>query len=151
MIEHITGNVFDTTAPIIAHGCNCVGGFGSGVAGYIAQQYPSVRQWYRWKFKTEGWKLGDIQPIPVFDYKKVIINCATQHDCGGDPNVRYVNYDAIATCMEQVRDYATNLLNNPVVAIPKIGAGLANGDWSIIEEIIGGVFSGKHIQIYTYA
>ena len=142
MINYINGNLFDTTAPIIAHGCNCVGGFGSGVAGYIANHYPIVRNAYKDRFTTHGWKLGEIQVVTA--YGKTFVNCATQQNCGSDPDTVYVSYDAIKECLEKVRDFA----DGSQIAIPKIGAGLANGDWNIIEDIINDVFINDIIQVY---
>jgi O-acetyl-ADP-ribose deacetylase (regulator of RNase III) len=142
MIKYIKGNLFDTDSTIIAHGVNCLGRFGSGVAGYIKNNYPIVREKYLEKYEKEGWTLGDIQVVEA--YGKKFINCATQHDCGNNPDLRYVNYDAVKTCLKKVKKFAVN----KTVAIPMIGAGLANGDWDIIEEIIDDIFIEDIILVY---
>ena len=54
MVKLIKGNVFESNADIIAHGCNTMGGFGSGVAGQMAKIYPEVRQAYMSKYEKDG-------------------------------------------------------------------------------------------------
>ena len=40
-IKHITGNVLDSDAPIIAHQVNCMGVMGAGVAKCIREKIRS--------------------------------------------------------------------------------------------------------------
>jgi len=143
MIKYIRGDIFKTDLNIIAHGCNCSGGFNSGVAFQIAQKYPEVRTAYLNKFKKEGWKLGDIQIVQT--QNKTIINCGTQQFYGKDGK-KYVSYEAIESVMIKLLDYS--LKTNQTIAIPKIGAGLAGGDWEVIESIINKVFKDVEIVVY---
>lgn len=144
MVHYIKGDVFSSGAQLIAHGCNCRGGFGSGVAGVIAKKYPYVKGKYLLKNATEGWKLGDVQFVnqPI---GSTIANCATQQDYL-PRGVCHADYEAIRVCMEKVRDYAK--LNNLTVAVPKIGAGLAGGDWVIIKDILEKVFVDHDVAVY---
>ena len=147
MIRYVKGDLFQTKAQIIAHGCNCRGGFGSGIAGIIARDYPSVRAAFLQKFNTSGWTLGEIQAVKEKD--KTFINCATQLEFGGGARFGkvYVDYDAVKQCMEKVLDYKKT--HGGQVAIPKIGAGLAGGDWEKIEKIINDVFKDDEILVYV--
>lgn len=145
MVKMTQGNVFESGADIIGHGVNCKGGFGSGVAGVVAQKYPKARHRYLDKFQNEGWSLGDVQFVKVLGKQEYIANCATQFNYGytGECNA---DYPAIRTCMEKVRDYAK--ANKFTVAIPKIGAGLAGGDWNIIKGILDEVFVDYDCTVY---
>lgn len=137
MVHTVKGNVFDSDFDIIAHGCNCKGGFGAGVALAVAQKYPKARHHYLDKHRTEGWRLGEVQFVKVLGRQQYIANCATQKSFL--PRGRkHADYDAIRTCMEKVRDFAKE--NKMTVAIPKIGAGLAGGDWKTIKKILDEVF-----------
>jgi len=112
--------------------------------------------------------LGDIQPVQVEilikghtfplcgkpfvveDHlvKSYIINCAIQKDYGRDRK-QYVDYEAVRDCMDNLKIFAKN---SSRIGIPRIGSGLAGGDWSIIENIIVDVFEGTYdtdITIYT--
>jgi len=144
MIRYIKGDLFDTDCDIIAHGCNCRGGYGSGVAYTMAMKYPKARELYLEKYDEEGWRLGDVQFITVRD-GKIIANCATQ-DAYYPRNVRHANYSAIHMAMSEVKDYAKE--RGLSIAIPKIGAGLAGGDWNEIEKILNEVFSDYDVTVY---
>jgi len=145
MIKYVKGDLFTTDANIIAHGVNCRGGFGSGIAGIIKVKYPKVRHYYLDKFEEEGWKLGDVQFVKLGSGDQYIANCATQ-DSYLPRGIQHVNYDAVEIAMKRLRNFA--MVDNLTIAIPKIGAGLAGGDWNIIEEIINKVFDDYPIICY---
>lgn len=134
MINYVEGDILLSESDLIVHGCNCSGGFGSGLAAQIAQKYPRVREHYLRKYKDIGWSLGDIQYVYVRDLcsNRWIVNAATQLNYGRDKEVVYVDYDAIRTCVEKVLLFAQR--EQYSVALPRIGAGLANGEWGIIEK-----------------
>ena len=144
MVKYIKGDLFSTDADIIAHGCNCRGGFGSGVAKIVATKYPKARHYYLDKFDEDGWNLGEVQFVPQWN-GKIIANCATQDKYGysGELNA---DYDAIRLAMSKVKDYAKD--KNLTIAIPKIGAGLAGGDWNTIEAILNEVFGDYDVTVY---
>lgn len=144
MIHYVKGDLFDTPNDIIAHGVNCRGAFGSGVAKLVATKYPKARFYYLDKHEDDGWHLGDIQTVMQWD-GKCVVNCATQDDYGFAEGL-YANYDAIRLSLSRLKDFAKQ--RNYSIAIPKIGAGLAGGDWNIIENIIKEVFSDYDITIY---
>ena len=144
MITYIKGDLFSTNADIIAHGCNCLGGYGSGVAYTMARNYPKAKSLYLEKYDEEGWNLGDVQMVLQRD-GKYIANCATQ-DSFLPRGICHADYEAIRLCMEKVKRFAKN--KGLSIAIPKIGAGLAGGDWTIIEGILKGVFNDYDITVY---
>lgn len=144
MIVYKKGDLLNASEDIIAHGCNCQGGFGSGVAGQIAKKYPLAKEGYLLKYAHEGWVLGDIQWNYQLD-GKTIVNCATQESYL-PRGIVHASYEAIWKCMLKLKHFAE--LNNKSIAIPKIGAGLAGGDWNIIEQIIKRVFKDYPITVY---
>lgn len=128
------GNLFDTKCDIIAHGVNCRGAFGSGIAGQIARLFPFAKVAYLEKFKREGWRPGEVQIAQSDDEapSKIIANCATQLNYGSTGV--YVDYEAIGIAMSKVLDFADE--HHFSVAIPRIGCGLAGGQWKIVSNII---------------
>lgn len=144
MVKYIEGDLFETDCDLIAHGCNCRGGFGSGVAYTMAQTYPKARDYYLDKYEEDGWKLGDVQMVLQRD-GKYIANCATQ-DAYLPRGVQHASYDAILECMQKVKRFAQ--LKGLSIAMPKIGAGLAGGDWNIIETILETVFVDYDVTVY---
>ena len=148
MIVYKNGNLFEANEDILAHGCNCKGAFGSGVAGLMAKIHPKSKEAYIFKYKNKGWKLGEVQLVK--SNNKIIANCATQDNYGNEKKSRivYADYKAIKSVMNILYKYSKE--NNLSVAIPLIGAGLANGDWKIIEKIINDIFVDINISVYLY-
>lgn len=145
MIKYVQGDLFDSGADLIAHGCNCRNGFGSGVAGIMAKKYPKAKHSFHEKYDEDGWKLGDVQFVRVHGQQSYVANCATQH-AYLPRGVCHVDYDAVRTSMEKVKQFAKD--KSLSVAMPKIGAGLAGGDWSVIEKILEEVFFDYEATVY---
>jgi O-acetyl-ADP-ribose deacetylase (regulator of RNase III) len=143
MIKYKKSDLLQATEDIIAHGCNCVGGFGSGVAGQIAQKWPEVRNAYLKQHNSHGWQLGFVQYVDVDN--KIIANCGTQKEYY-PRGVCHADYDAIKTVMEELKKYAE--CYSLSVAIPKIGAGLAGGNWDTIEGIVQEAFGDYPVTVY---
>lgn len=130
-IQYIRGDLFSTDIKHIVHGCNAQGVMGSGVAAIIRNNYVAAYQEYMNLHRRRGLQLGEIQAVS--SNGKVIINAVTQDKFGGPQ--RHANYEAIAVAMEQINDMFYTVPNGRV-ALPLIGAGLANGDWNVISAII---------------
>jgi O-acetyl-ADP-ribose deacetylase (regulator of RNase III) len=146
MIKYFKGDVFKSSAQVIAHGCNCRGGFGAGIAATVKKLYPRAEAAYMKKYRDEGWHLGEVQIVKVGD-NKFIANCATQDKYGSPKGGKiYADYGAIKEVMEQLKEVCTE--NQWQLAMPKIGAGLAGGDWKKIEEIINAVFDTTEVWVY---
>jgi len=143
MIIYKKGNLFEAKEDILAHGCNCRGGFGSGVAKGMAHNHRKARDQYLAKFIREGWNLGDVQFVSSGN--KWIANCATQ-DAYLPRGVCHADYDAICEAMNTVKAFAQK--NDMTIAMPKIGAGLAGGDWGVIEEVLMDVFHDYDVTVY---
>lgn len=145
MIVYKKGNIFDSKEYHIAHGCNCSGGFGSGVAKEIAIRYPNVRERYLHRHNTSGWKLGEVQFVTVGEGEtRTIANCGTQERYGKPDEGPYISYPAIRAVIKQL------VVAWPDgFAIPKIGAGLAGGNWDIISEIINEESGSTEVRVYV--
>lgn len=155
-IEYIKGDLFLTDKPIIVHGCNTLGTMGAGVAKQVKERYPKAYQTYM----EDARILGTISTVLDHDRKipdaltKVIVNAITQAQIGFSPK-KYVSYDAIMSCMEEVDSLHTWLKSvhytgEYAVAMPMIGAGLGGGDWNIIEAIIEEKMKNLKPYVYVY-
>lgn len=143
-LQYIHGDLFNTKREIIAHGCNTKGGFGSGVAGQIARLYPLARTAYFEKFKKEGWSLGEIQVVPING--KIIVNLATQNKYGRSGI--YVDYDACKQAFNNLFRYAEMHWLN--IAMPKIGSGLAGGEWCEVELQLLKALESHEVEVDVY-
>lgn len=84
--------------------------------------------------------LGNVQIVPVED-DITVINMIAQHDVRpmniNGVIVPPIRYDALLECLKKINEEAIKL--NATIHAPKFGAGLAGGDWNIIENLINEV------------
>ena len=148
-MKEVKGNLIDIAEAggfdVIVQGCNCFSTMRSGLAGEIARRCPEAVWVDRMDQRIPVQRLGGSTQTTIrgANGPYVIINAYTQFNYGRDPNVRYADYDAIKRVFRSIaRDYCKKR-----IGIPKIGAGLANGDWSVIKQIIDEALIGMD---YTY-
>ena len=149
-MKHVEGNLLDLAEQdkfdIIVHGCNCYCTMGSGIARQIKDRYPKA---YLVDQLTQS---GDLEKLGKFtqahingsrwtgfkdqNFNFTVVNAYTQF--GFMPrNVVNVDYDAVTSVFKQIKLlYDMNPQAPCRIGIPKIGAGLASGDWEKIEKII---------------
>lgn len=150
-IEYRTGNMFEGPEHVLIHGCNAKGVMGSGVAKTVRDDYPVAYDTYRDAFLQHGLRLGTVIWANCPDRQvgdrliraKRIGNAITQADFGRDPGRVYVDYEAIRAVIRTVEVDVrwSQMSRDPewhihAVAMPLIGAGLANGHWPTIAKII---------------
>lgn len=132
----VTGNLLNETRGILVHGVNCQGKMGKGIALEIRKRYPQVFDSYLEFGNKVFWKpsllLGGVDFVSITP-DLIVVNAFTQEDYGSDGR-RYVDYDAIDRCFSQIKQCA--LRTGLPVKYPRIGSGLAGGDWNIISVII---------------
>ncbi len=141
MIVYSVTSLLETDAPVVLHGVNARGAFGSGVAGAMARAWPSARADYL-KAHAEGRvRLGEV--VWGAAGGRTVGHMVTQMDYGRAPGRVYVDYGAVEGCLRRVaRAAAEGIAGTTVpegfaaVSLPKVGAGLAGGDWRRIEEIL---------------
>lgn len=92
-------------------------------------------------------KMGKYTQVTVSVRGKdlIIVNGYTQYYCGGKGVL--VNYGAVRNLFRLIRE------NFPgkKIGFPKIGAGLAGGDWGRIVEIIGEELRGEQFTLVEYS
>jgi O-acetyl-ADP-ribose deacetylase (regulator of RNase III) len=154
-IRFVTG---DATAPlgngprIIVHVCNDLGKWGKGFVLAVSRRWKEPERIYKASFAGEQPPvLGDVQFVPVAT-DLVVANLIGQHGIAGrGTKVPPIRYEAIETGLRTVRDRA--LQHGASVHMPRIGAGLAGGDWSRIEGIVVStlVDAGVETTVYDFA
>lgn len=150
MIKTINKNLIFAEESIIAHGCNCQGKMGSGVAKAIRARFPSAYRMYLDLLSKQppSKLLGRAQFVAVgFEPNKFIANCFTQEYYGYD-NKAYASLDAIKTSLTEVAEYAAKY--NYSVALPPIGCGLGGLKWTDVGPIIENIFSSRDVSFAVY-
>lgn len=132
------GDLMRASERFILHGCNAQGVMGSGVAKLIRDQYPQAFNEYARRHLAAPLSVGEA--IWVNTSPHAIINGITQEFYGRNPNVVYVSYEGLRAVIKIIEavaaDGSTIYGEIDAVAMPLIGAGLANGRWSVISKII---------------
>lgn len=144
MIQYKHGNLFGDAHEYIAHGCNILGVMGAGFALQIKERFPECFKMY-----------ADVCGHPTFPNEKLlghvniykgnkttIFNCFTQRGYGQG---KQVSYDAVDNCMKELEVF---LPEGKQLAMPQIGAGLAGGEWIIIESIIAHRLKFRDVLVY---
>lgn len=112
---------------VIVHGCNCFNQMGKGIACQIKDNYPEA---YEADCKTlcgDKNKLGTYSVATIGDL--TVINAYTQYKYKGRNNI---DYGAVRDVFHKIAED----FSNSRIGIPKIGAGMAGGTWSLLQDII---------------
>lgn len=132
---------------VIIHGCNCQCAMGAGIAKAIKETFPEA---YEADLKTEKGskdKLGTISCAVVNrnEHAITIVNGYAQYHWTGSGVL--ADYDAIRAVMRHVKDKFSGKKSG----YPKIGAGLAGGDWGVISKIIDQELDGEDHTLVEFA
>lgn len=132
---------------VIIHGCNCYCTMGAGIALSIKRLFPEAFAADKQTKSGDRKKLGTITSADIErgSTRFTIVNGYTQFDFGGRGT--RADYDAIRSVMNTV---ATQFPGKRI-GYPKIGAGLAKGDWSIISAIIDEELAGQDHTLVEFA
>jgi O-acetyl-ADP-ribose deacetylase (regulator of RNase III) len=144
LIELAEAGEFD----VVAHGCNCFCTMGNGIAPQMAEAFGCDN------FTLESAiyegninKLGQINyetfairddgkivfDKPQYKGKKLsVVNAYTQYDFKHHKSQINLDYEALTLCMRKI----AHTFEGSHVGLPKIGCGLAGGDWDQVRQII---------------
>jgi O-acetyl-ADP-ribose deacetylase (regulator of RNase III) len=134
------------TFDVVVHGCNCFCTMGKGIALQIKREHPEAFAADCKTAKGDPQKLGTCSMARVDEgsHSFVIVNAYTQHHWRGAGPL--ANEEAIASCMRWVaREF-----RDQRIGLPRIGAGLAGGDWARIARIIDDALAGMDVTLVEY-
>lgn len=156
LLKIVDEYVRDMDTPVLViHCCNCFHTMGAGIAKQLAKKWPKVLVADK-EFSPKGdiTKLGKVSYAEIHP-KLVVANAYGQYRYGRKkgsgargahaPNV---DYKALEMCLQ---DIAKKYGSTHTIIYPQIGAGLAGGDWSIIQPMIQTCFqSCNHIEVVYF-
>lgn len=139
----------------ILHVCNNIGKWGAGFTKAIDKKTQKPKNDYLNFINDKmngGYTKNDLLGKCVFSYIKnnnnqtwvCVVNMIAQDGVKNKNNPQPINYYALELCL---KEFKRNYINKDVavVQMPRIGNGLAGGDWFKIEPLIQ-----KWIKIPTY-
>ena len=155
MIHHVQGNLLLSDCNVIAHQSNCMGGFGSGIAGQIRYMFPQALAVFEADTRTPQQKLGSLCwadcVTPDNAREMVVFNLYGQFNYGPKGQL-YTRYPMLEKAIDEMR-FMLKSYNQPVkLGMPyKIGCDLAGGDWEVVEEILYDRFGGdSDMDLWLY-
>ncbi|MEM7244817.1 MAG: macro domain-containing protein [Acidobacteriota bacterium] len=124
---------------VIVHGCNCQCAMGAGIAKPIRAAFPEAYEADLATTKGDRSKLGTFSSATVTrgDLKLTVVNAYTQFHWRGAGVL--LDYEALERVFRDIASRFTGLR----IAYPKIGAGLARGDWPRITPVIDEALEGE--------
>lgn len=156
MITYLKG---DATNPIgtiehkyIVHCCNDIGAWGKGFVLAISNKWKKPEREYRKWIKYDKPKLGEIQFVNV-ENKITVINMIGQEGIRRKNNKPPIRYSAIRIGFRKIAfnltlRYAKHAKILVSIHMPKIGCGLAGGNWEIVKKIIEEELKDFNVYIY---
>lgn len=125
-----------------AHGCNCAGAMGKGIAVQFKNKYPDMYLEYKQLCKENKFCPGD-----VFDYdygNGHIYNLGTQATWRTRAKIEYIEKALIKMLEFAKRDNIT------AIALPAIGAGLGGLKWDNVKAILDTVSNDyPNVDLYV--
>lgn len=153
-IRYVSG---DATSPetegakVIAHVCNDRGGWGKGFVRALSRRWPepeaAYRRWYLDRAAND-FALGAVQLAQV-GADLWVANMIGQHGTmtsrsSGPP----IRYEAVDECLRGLAERAVEL--GATVHMPRIGCGLAGGQWELIEPLVASRLTQSGIPVTVY-
>lgn len=136
-----TGDLFDATEPALAHGCNCAGAMGKGIAVEFRRRWPDMYRAYHERCLDGAFQPGDVFPWSAPD--RLIYNLGTQRTWRTAATL-----DAVRGSVVAMIDHATEH-GIAAIAMPRIAAGLGGLDWSDVADTIS-LAVPDHIDVVVY-
>jgi O-acetyl-ADP-ribose deacetylase (regulator of RNase III) len=136
IIQKKNSDITQVTSGIVAHGVNCQGRMGAGVALAIRNRWPAVYEAY---LRNQSGYTGDRAVTHLLGSAHIIrvdadlwvANCYTQGYFGKPGTGKYASTDAVRQSLDFAFSHAA-ALNLPIHA-PRIGCSLGGLNWD--EEV----------------
>lgn len=162
LIKLALGGEFD----VITHGCNCMCNMGAGIAPQMAKAFGCDKfAMEHANFKGEMNKLGWVEyegffldngkawknkaPLMGRSYDLFVVNSYTQYNYGknhSDGSSKPLDYEALTLGMRKIN----HIFKGKHIGLPRIGCGLAGGDWFRVKQIIQKELKDCKVTVVVY-
>jgi O-acetyl-ADP-ribose deacetylase (regulator of RNase III) len=146
--QFVSGDLFANTYNVqaFAHGCNCQGSMGAGIATGFRDRYPDMYEEYRRHCKADPreFNLGDAW-LWRAEGQPWVFNLGTQE---GVWRAR-ASYEAIEKALTHMKEQA-DAESIASIAIPRIGVGYGGLSWKKVRAIVERVFADWAGTLYVY-
>lgn len=137
------GDLFsDPGLPALAHGCNCAGSMGRGIAVEFRRRWPDMYIAFHLECKAGRFRLGDVFVWDAAD--KTIFNLATQPLPRPSARLEYID----SSLRETVKIAEQRSI--PVIGMPRIGAGYGGLSWRDVRRTIQAIGEDTGVVLAVY-
>lgn len=150
-ITYIKG---DATQPqgagkkLIAHIVNDYGAWSAGFVVALDQRWDRPRDFYEDDFHQGLVKLGVISPVEVEPDITVVNMCAQRSLTVVRDGEIPLSYGNLLVCLDSLATLA--LQENASVHMPRIGCGIAGGNWDSVEDLIKQTLVLRDVPTFVY-
>lgn len=140
-----TGDLFESPSDLdaVAHGVNCKGVMGKGVALAFAQRYPDMKKHYVALCEQRLMSPGRCD-VWVGGHTYVY-NLATQNRPGPDAKLRWVA-ESVASMLQHAEDHGVGR-----IGIPRIGCGIGGLQWVEVRMILELLALESTVDLVVYS
>jgi len=137
------GDLFATEGlTAYAHGCNCAGAMGAGIAIEFRKRWPRMYEEYALRCADRRFQLGD-----VFVWSE---DGATIYNLGTQAHWRKkAQMPALARALRSMTTLATNA-GIERIGLPRIGAGLGGLDWVRVKRVLTEVGAETPVKLEVF-
>lgn len=142
-LEFVTGDLF-ASRPIraYAHGCNCAGSMGKGIAVEFRNHWPEMFLEYKRLCAESQFNLGDV--FKWKDRECTVFNLGTQKTWRTKAQLWAV--EKSLSSMERMATEAGLKL----VGLPRVGAGLGGLSWERVKQVMNDVLSDSRCRFVVF-
>lgn len=143
MLTEIKGDLFSTDVRVLAHGCNCKGLMGAGVAKEFHARFPKMFVDYQRLCRSGHFFLGECFLYEAID-GKLIGNLATQDNPGP-----HASFDGIAQSLQKLFKECL-ARGHTTIAMPRIGCGIGGLNWTDVKGLIEKLSNQFGVNVVVY-
>lgn len=155
-MKSISFVIGDATRPkfagrkIIAHICNDAGAWGKGFVLALSkvsiEPEHAFRRWHANRANND-FALGNVQFVE-FAPETLVANMIGQHKIRTERGIPPIRYEAVEKALSKICREALRL--GASVHLPRIGCGLAGGDWRQIQLLIEKELCAFDVSVFVY-
>jgi O-acetyl-ADP-ribose deacetylase (regulator of RNase III) len=147
-IHYVAGDLFgnEFRARALAHGCNCRGSMGAGIAVGFRERYPRMYAEYRRRCKAtpREFNVGDAF-LWTAEGEPWVFNLGTQEDYWR----ARATYAGVEAALQAMRAQA-EAEGIPSIAMPRIGTSYGGLSWRKLRPLVEQVFADWPGSLYVY-
>jgi O-acetyl-ADP-ribose deacetylase (regulator of RNase III) len=141
MIHFTSGDLFAAPGLVgLAHGCNCAGAMGKGIALEFRRRWPAMYEEYRKRCAAGSFSLGD-----VFAWKAddgvTVFNLGTQRTWRTQAELPAIEA-AVGRMLELAAERTVRR-----IGLPRIGAGLGGLPWPEVKALLQRVAASSTVEL----